>query len=70
MYDQNKLIQILSTPEYKCFDQNGKCFPPSNPIYIKINEKMNELDSYITPKHIYTILNTDRRGIFLHTKKI
>jgi len=64
MYDQNKLIQILSTPEYKCFDQNGKCFPPSNPMYMKISEKMKELDSYITPKHIYTILNTNRRGIY------
>jgi len=64
MYDQNKLIQILSIPEYNCFDQNGKFFPRSNPIYIKISEKMKELDFYITPKHIYTILNIDRRGIY------
>jgi len=59
MYDQNKLIQILSTPKYKCFDQNGKCFLPSNPIYIKLSEKMKELDSYITPKHLYTIKQID-----------
>lgn len=63
MYDQSKLLKILKSPDYKCFDSNGKCFPPSNPIYIKISEKMKELDSNITPKHIYTVLNTNRRGI-------
>lgn len=50
-------------PEYKCFDQNGKCFPPSNPVYLKISEKMKELDSHVTPKHVYTIINNDRQGI-------
>lgn len=63
MYDQSKLIQILKMPEYKCFYPNGKCFPPANPIYLSICEKMKELDSHITPKHVYTIMNEDRRGI-------
>lgn len=47
MYDQNKLIQILKTPDYRCIDVNGKCFSPSNPMYIKISEKMLKVDSYI-----------------------
>lgn len=69
MYDQNKLLQILTTPEYRCIDVNGKCFPPSNSMYKKISEKMKEVDSYISPKHVYTILNTDRRGICTSIKK-
>lgn len=63
MYDQNKLIEILTTSEYRCLDANGKCFPPSNSMYEKISKKMMEVDTHISPKHIYTILNTDRRGI-------
>lgn len=39
MYDPNKLIQILTTPEYRCIDGNGNCFPPSNTMYKKISEK-------------------------------
>lgn len=69
MYDQNKLIQILTTPEYRCLDGNGKCFPPSNPMYIRISEKMKEVDTYISPKHVYTILNTDRRGMYTSVLK-
>lgn len=63
MYDQNKLIEILTTSEYRCLDANGKCFPPSNSMYEKISKKMMEVDTHISPKHIYTILNIDRRGI-------
>lgn len=63
MYDQSKLLEILTTPEYRCLDVNGKCFPPSNPMHIKISEKMKEVNTYISSKHVYTILNTDRRGI-------
>lgn len=57
MYDDNKLLEILKTSEFRCIDLNGKCFPPSNAIYIKISEKMKSLDSNISPKlnpKIYT----------------
>lgn len=63
MYDQNKLLEILKIAEYRCIDSNGKCFP-SNSVYLEISKKMKELDSDINPKHIYTIMNSNRRGIY------
>jgi len=36
------------------FRPKRKMFPIKSPIYIKISEKMKELHSYITLKHIYT----------------
>lgn len=64
MYDQEKLLEILKDPEYRSLDANGKWFPSSNLIYLKISDKMKELNSHISPKHMYTILNTNRRGIY------
>lgn len=51
MYDQSKLLEILKRSEYKCVDENGKCFPPSHTIYLKISEEMKTLNSHIHSKH-------------------
>jgi len=64
MYDPNLLLQILTTAEYRSLDSNGKCFPPANPIYNKISKRMDEFNCYISPKHVYIILTTNRRGIY------
>lgn len=64
MYDPNLLLQILTSAEYRSLDVNGKCFPPENPIYNKISKRMEKLNSYVSPKHIYTILIFNRRGIY------
>lgn len=64
MYDHNMLVEILRTSEFRCIELNGKCFPPLNPMYLKVSEKMKNLNSDVSPKHISTILNTNRRGVY------
>lgn len=58
------LLQILINPSFRTINSNGKILPPRNEVYIKISEEMKNQGSNINPKHIYTILNTNR-GIFL-----
>jgi len=64
MYDKNILLQILTNPSFRTIDSNGKVLPPRDAVYVKISDEMKSQGSNITPKHVYTILNSNR-GIFL-----
>lgn len=63
MYDREKLLQILGRAEYRTIDENGKILSPFNDIFKKISNHMTSLNSTISAKHIYTILNTNRHGM-------
>ena len=64
MYDKDILLQILINPSFRTVDLSGKILPPRDAIYVKISEEMKTRGSYISPQHVYTILNNNR-GIFL-----
>lgn len=57
-----KLLEILSHPDFRTIDDNGKPFPPSTEIYRIIAEKMKEFNCNISPKHVYVIINENRSG--------
>lgn len=62
MYDKAKLLEILLDPDCRTIKDCGKPYPPSAEIYRLISEKMKQSNSYITPKHIYVLINENRNG--------
>lgn len=64
MYNKEKLIALLCSEPYKAIADHGKLRPPSDGVYKKISEAMHDAGSEIGPKHVYTILNTNRCGIY------
>lgn len=53
MYDKTKLLEILLDKDYRTIMDCGRPYPPSAEIYCIISEKMKQLNSHITPKHLY-----------------
>lgn len=64
MYDKEKLLAILIDKEFKTVDDNGNIFPPSHVVYHSISTVMEKNGSHIKPKHVYTILKSDRNGMY------
>lgn len=63
MYDRQKLFETLGRAEYRTIDENGKILSPSHDVFKNISNHMHSLGSPITPKHVYTIINTNRNGM-------
>lgn len=64
MYDKEKLRDIITNDKYKTVNDDGKIFSPSHAVYCLISEALQNNESHITPKHIYTILKNDRSGMY------
>lgn len=63
MYDKEKLYSLL-TKVYKCIDDVGNVLPPSSKIYKKVAESMSDYGSKMSSKHVYTVLKTNRTGLY------
>lgn len=64
MYDKEKLCDIITNDEYRTIDDKGNVFPPSHGVYHMISQTLENSGSYITPKHVYTIVKNNRNGIY------
>lgn len=63
MYDKEKLHNVITNDEYKTVDE-GKIFPHFHDLYRMISETLVNSGSYITPKHVYTILKNNKSGMY------
>ncbi|CAH2215622.1 jg13506, partial [Pararge aegeria aegeria] len=61
-YDKVALRQILSDDNCRAIDNEGRVFPPSHEVYLRISNTMHNKGSVITPKHVHTIINNNRSG--------
>lgn len=61
-YDPKILLDILLHPDFRTIDDNGKPYIPSDVVYERVSAEMVARGSDIDKKHVYTIVNENRRG--------